>query len=262
MTDTTQIENIKSKVGKMLALASDQSASQGEIENAVAMATSMMAKYNLTREDVDNTKENPIENVKYGTRTAYGLSKKTFVWESQLAMFVAKFVATVKVYRDSKLHLNRKGIFVVTDEKGNSVYSRAFIFYGADDDCEIAVALFDELKKAIQMSAIIRFNSWAKGDGGAYCEGFVSGLKETHLKEVEKLKNTDTQTTALILQSEQTQLAIVQGAEQWLAKEQGVKLYKGQGSTGASGSGYARNEGKADGSSYGLNKPTATRKIG
>lgn len=262
MTDTTQIDNIKAKVGKMLSLASDSSASKGEIENALSMATQMMMKYNLTREDIDQSKENPIEKVQYGTRTAYSLSKKTFTWESNLVMFLCKFIGTVKVYRDSVMHLNRKHGMVVTDEKGNSVYSRAFIFYGADDDCEIAVQLFDELKYAIQMSAIIRFGSWAKGDGGAYCEGFVSGLRSTHIKEVAKLK-MDNQTNALILVSEQTQLAIVKEAEQWIAKEQGVKLYKRQASTGAaSGSGSARNEGRADGSNYGLNKPNATRKIG
>jgi hypothetical protein len=260
MTDKTQIDNIKAKVGKMLSLASDSGASQGEIENALSMATQMMMKYNLTRQDIDQSKENPIEKVQYGMRTAYSLSKKTFVWESSLAMFLTRFIGTVKVYRDSQMHLNRKRGMVVTDEKGNSVYSRAFIFYGSDDDCEIAVELFDELKYAIQMSAIIRFGSWAKGDGGAYCEGFVSGLRQTHIQEVKKLK-MDSQTYGLIIVSEQNQLAIVKQADQWLAKEKGVKLYKKQTSTGASGSSDARNEGREDGSNYGLNKPTATRKL-
>lgn len=260
MTDKTQIDNIKAKVGKMLSLAGDQSASQGEIKNALTMATSMMAKYNLTREDIDNSKENPIEEVQYGKRTAFSLSKKTFNWESQLVMFIARFVGTVKVYRDGGIHMNRKNGMVVTDEKGNPVMSKSFVFYGCDDDCEIAVELFDELKIAIQMAAIIRFGSWAKGDGGAYCEGFVSGLRETHTKEVLKLKS-DSQTNAMILVSETNQLAILKQAETWLAKEQGVKLSKGQGSSGASGSSTARNEGRADGSSYGLSKPSATRKI-
>lgn len=259
--DKTQIDNIKAKVGKMLLLAGDQSASQGEIDNALTMATSMMAKYNLTREDIDNSKENPIEAVQYGKRTAFSLCKKTFYWESQLVMFIARFIGTVDVYRSNEFVLNRKRGMAVIDEKGNPVMSKSFVFYGCDDDCEIAVELFDELKIAIQMAAIIRFGSWAKGDGGAYCEGFVSGLRETNTKEVLKLKE-DSTTYGLILKSESNQLAILKQAKKWLEKEQNVKLSKGQGSSGASGSNNSRNEGRADGSSYGLSKPSATRKIG
>ncbi len=65
----------------------------------------------------------------------------------------------------------------------------------------------------------------------------------------------------MILVSEINQLAILKQARIWFMKEQNVKLSKGGKAAGASGSNNARNEGRADGSSYGLSKPSATRKI-
>jgi hypothetical protein len=156
----------------------------------------------------------------------------------------------------------RKNGFAVFDSNGVRKHAKRVAYYGAEDDCEVAVQLYYELQEAIQTMAIIRFASWAKGDGGAYCEGFVSGLKEANIKSIQRLKDTDTQTNALMLVSEQTQLAIRKGANEYLSKELNIKLRKGAGSQGAKGSGEARNEGMRDGRNYDAQRPGRTGKIG
>jgi Protein of unknown function (DUF2786) len=252
---------IREKLAKMLTLASDGNASKGEIENALAMATQMMVKYNLTRDDIDLSQADPIKNVKYATNNAWTLSGKVYAWELALSQFICKFMGTTKHYLNHGRFTKRPNGIVEFDGDGNPMATRMVTFYGAEEDCEIAVSLYHELQKAIQLAAIVRYGKWAKGDGGVYCEGFVQGLNDANIREIAKLKNCDNQTNALILVSEKTQLAIVKGAEDWLIKSKGIKLRKGQGSSGASGSGNARAEGRNDGSKYGLEKRGATKKI-
>jgi len=253
---------IREKLAKMLTLAGDNTASQGEIDNALAMATQMMVKYNLTRDDIDMSQDDPIKNIKYSSNTAFTLSGKVYVWELSLAHFISDFMGTVNHYINSGRYNKRPNGLQEFDSNGNPVATRMITFYGAEDDCEIAVSLYHELQKAIQMAAVVRYGKWAKGDGGVYCEGFVQGLVDSNVNEIQKLKDCDAQTNALILVSEQTQLAIRSGATSWLAKSKGIKLRKTQGSSGASGSGNARREGRNDGSNYGVEKQGATCKIG
>jgi hypothetical protein len=253
---------IREKLAKMLTLASDGNASKGEIENALAMATQMMVKYNLTRDDIDMSQADPIKNVKYATNNAWTLSGKVYVWEHALAHFISAFMGTTKHYINHGRYVKRPNGIVEFDGNGEPVHTGMFTFYGAEEDCEIATSLYHELQRAIQLAAIVRYGKWAKGDGGVYCEGFVQGLNDANIKEIQKLKDCDNQTNALILVSEKTQLAIREGAESWLKESKGIKLSKSQGSSGASGSGNARAEGRNDGSKYGLEKRGATKKIG
>lgn len=252
---------IREKLAKMLTLASDGNASAGEIENALTMATQMMVKYNLTRDDIDMSQADPIKNVTYATNNAWTLSGKVYVWELSLAHFLCKFMGTVSHYISHGRYNKRPNGLQEFDSNGNPVATRMLTFYGAEEDCEIAVSLYHELQRAIQMAAVVRYGKWAKGDGGVYCEGFVQGLTDSNVKEIQKLKDCDGQTHALILTSEKTQLAIRNGAESWLKESKGIKLREGQGSSGASGSGNARSEGRNDGSKYGLGKGSATKKI-
>lgn len=253
---------IREKLAKMLALASDGNATQGEIDNALAMATQMMVKYNLTRDDIDMSQADPIKNVRYATNQAYTLSPKLYAWEGSLAMFICKFIGTVECYVQRGKFPKRINGFQQFDGDGNPLHTCLITFYGAEDDCEIAVSLYHELQKAIQMAAIVRYGVWTRGDGGVYCEGFVQGLKDANIREIQKLKDCDAQTNALILVSEKTQLAIREGAKDWLKKTTGAKLRAGQKTTGADGSYNARVEGRADGSRYTVEKGQATRKIG
>jgi len=252
---------IREKLAKMLALASDGNATQGEIENALAMATQMMVKYNLTRDDIDMTQADPIKNIKYSKNQAYTLSPKLYSWEGSLAVFISKFIGTVDCYVQKGKYPKRINGFQQFDSDGNPIHSCMITFYGVEDDCEIATSLYHELQKAIQMAALVRYGAWAKGDGGVYCEGFVQGLKDSNIREIQKLKNCDAQTNSLILLSEKTQLAIRNEAKNWLRQNTNVCLRAGQRTTGSSGSHSARAEGRADGSRYSVEKGQATRKI-
>lgn len=253
---------IREKLAKMLTLASDGNATKGEIDNALAMATQIMVKHNLTRDDIDMSQANPIKNIKYASNQAYTLSSKFYVWEGSLAIFICDFIGTIKAYTSRGRYAKRINGLQQFDVNGNPVHTSMVTFYGVEDDCEIAVSLYYELQKAIQMAAIVRYGAWAKGDGGVYCEGFVRGLMDANIREIQKLKDCDTQTNALILVSEKTQLAIRDGASDWLKQSANIKLRKAQGSSGASGSNAARANGHKDGSKYGVEKGESTRKIG
>ena len=261
-----EIDRIKEKLAKLLRLGEDTAASEGEIQNALNLATQLMAKHQLTRDDIDTSAPDPLAKLTYGRHVAFCKGARASTWECALAQFIVEFIGTVDHYLSKRTLLRKNGItadfFQAMNGEGEAGYAPAFFFYGPDEDARCAAAMFEELRDAVSTMAIIRWGGWARGEGMAYAYGFAEGLILANRKARLALKNSDETTTALILKSEQTSLAIVKRAKNWLATTQNVKLTKGSArSVNLSGKVGAYNEGKRDGANYSVTRPGSRARL-
>ena len=256
----SDIDRIKDKLAKLLRLGEDTAATDGEIQNALNLATQMMAKHQLTREDIDTSAPDPIARVTLGRHFAFAKSTKATTWESQLSSFVKHFIGSVSIYT-TVATVRRNGLVEMAGDDPRR--AAAFVFYGSDDDARCAAAMFEELRDAIATMAIIRWGGWARGDGNAYAFGFVTGLLEAHRDSKRALMNSDATTHALILKSDETSLAIIDKGRQWLATTHNVRLGKPKSSSRTitfrgSNARSAISEGRRDGANYDPTRPTAS----
>lgn len=263
----SDIDRIKEKLAKLLRLGEDSAASEGEIQNALNLATQLMAKHQLTREDIDTTAEDPFARVTMGRHFAFCKGTRASTWECMVAEFICEFIGSVSRYLTKNAPLRKNGIHQDImrgfEKQGESFVAPAFCFYGSDDDARCAADMFEELRDAISTMAIVRYGGWARGEGMVYAFGFASGLREANRNSRIAMKNSDPTTTALVLQSEKNALAIVKKAESWLATAHNVKLAKGSSrSVKLGGRQGAYAEGRKDGSNYSVNRPQSRRKIG
>ena len=247
----TNLDQIKATIKQCFAVAENDASCDSEIEQALRVANLYLARYNLERDDVFTSDDGEVnvDNVAYGRREVYTMNQNMAYWEADLACFVAKFVGTCQFYRSTGcLKTNHAGMVT-----GRAV---RFTFYGPTDDAQFCVELFEAIAQHAVSVAILKFGKrtgFMRGDGAAYCEGFVAGLRKQHVHEVEKLRQ-HSDSKALIEVSEQRTLAIRNGATQWLVESEGVKLSKGRG--GGSSCGHRKSNcfdtGKQDGASYSL----------
>lgn len=245
----TDLNKIKDKLAKLIRLSEDSAATDGEISNAINAAQQLMARHNLTREDIDYTdKADPCRNVEMSRFRAWFHGKNRTAWELSLCVFVVDFHGTIKYYSTN-----------ARDLSGES--RAALMFYGPADDAEGAAELFAELDTAIATMAIIRFGGFARKDGAVYAEGFVEGLREKLAAEKLAIRQANAETSALMVVSDSRALALRNKAETWLAVSCGIKLQQGSGLSGGSGSQNARAQGRADGRNYGVARKTPLKKL-
>ena len=245
----TDLNKIKDKLAKLIRLSEDSGATDGEISNAINAAQQLMARHNLSREDIDESnKSDPCQKVEMNRFRAFFHGKNRTAWECRLALFVVDFYGTIKYYSTS-----------AHDLRGES--RAVMMFYGPSDDSEGAAELFAELDSAIATMATIRFGGFARKDGAVYAEGFVEGLREKLVTEKLAIRQADAQTSALMVVSDTRALALRKKAESWLAVSCGIKLRQGSGLSGGSGSRDARSQGRADGRNYGVARKTPLKKL-
>lgn len=267
MTATQQnndLARIQERIRRCLAIADNDASADGEIEAALRVATSLMAKHNLDREDCIDAGGNVRSGrVEFGRFEVHSLAAKRIYWELALLNFIIRLIPSVSSYSESKPVLRRDARGIVETSGGKPVKCKKFYFYGPDDDAEFASQLFTELQLSIFGSAKLKFGSFARGDGATYAEGYISGLADAHIKEVARLTNGDSQTRALTVRSTAVAKALQQEGTSWLAKTHDVKLRKGSGLSGSNGAYSARNEGLRDGRNTSLpGRRQPVRRIG
>lgn len=263
----SDINRIKDKLAKLLRLGDDNAATQGEIDNALTLATQMMAKYQLTRDDIDLTAADPTATVALGRHFAFCKGINISTWEIAIFNFVCEFIGSVTAYKAGKMPVRKNGIadfFGAPAQEARQACALAF--YGGDDDARCAVELFEELSQAISTMAIIRWGGWARGDGASYAYGFASAIREANSKARRELRASDATTTALILRSEQNSLAIINHAKDWLATTHNVKLGKASSrkrtvNISCGNAAIAYGEGRADGANYNVSRPGGRQRI-
>lgn len=254
----SDITTIKQRLAKLIRLSEDESASAGEIDNALNMAAQLMAKHQLTRDDIDYSgTDGPdsLDRIRMGRHCCLAKGSRVTTWEIILSGFVSRLIGSVQHYLSREIKL-------LAGANGGAAYGSGFYYYGPQDDAEEAAELFRELQDTIAIMAIAKWGGYARSDGAAYAEGFVTALLEKLAAEIDKLKSGDEQTCALITRSESTALAITSRAREWLTETHGVRIKKKTVRGGTrTGSHAARRDGATDGSRYDVRRPGVKRKL-
>lgn len=264
--------DVKQQIRKILSIANDDSASEQEVENALAIAARLMDKHHLSEEDLEESPQDQERDARTAPKTkqsAHGNNVRMPMWEKQLARVVATIVGGVGYYCHSSALLTTQSGLAIRDHRGNQMKASTVVFYGITEDVETAVQLWNELRLAISALARLRYGSVARGDGAAYAEGFVSGLESKHKQQAADEKyqariteqQTGSRGVELICRRDALILKKHELAKEWLASPEGggVKLGKTT-SSGSNGDQNARGQGYSDGGKYNATA-TRTRKL-
>lgn len=155
-------EEAVDKIRKMMNLANDGSASEGEVENAVRFARRLMDQFNVT----DSECNRPVESTDIGDHEA--VTRITFdQWEKSLAM-VIKEVCDVGVYYAPGTNKN------------------ALHFVGTERDVAIGKELFTTLMITVKSMARLKQGPGWTVSHRSYCLGFVDSLVDKARDEKRK----------------------------------------------------------------------------
>lgn len=245
--------DILRKIKKALAIANDDQSSDGEIQAAMSAVQKMMDKYHLSEEDLANDEADDFKKVDQSDFTQFRswIGGKLYRWESDLAAFVSKFVGSpCCIDNEKKLARDENGLLKRDSWYNEPFHGKSVVFYGVAEDALIARDLYDELRRIISTTAYLRFGNVYVKEGGAYAEGFVTGLR-SQMNEQKRVARLEAKpgTTGLILIERRDALTKYkeERAKDWLKIKVGINLVKGSGSYGASGSESAFGQGIRDG---------------
>lgn len=242
-------EKVKSQIRKLLNLAADDAATEGEIKAAMHAADRLLEKHHLERADIEaeaGLAAPPEARDKMASVRAVGGSAKLRGWEQSLASAVAQLVGSVGYYYSSPT-------VMPTGTFGKLEKRQPFVFYGPEEDAELAKTLFEEWQHVIATLAVGKYGGCYNGDGGMYAVGFVEGLHSLVFDVVVQRKALSTPSTRALVRVGQGSLAEVLEqkrdlAKQWLKEERGVTLRRGASGAGVGrGSLSARDAGRSDG---------------
>lgn len=254
-----ELDKVKDRIRKLLNVAKDDAATQGEVENAVRFARSLLNKHHLDESDLIEEPADQYQEIERApkSRGYVYVGKRMHYWESRLAAWASKLCG-VGCYQDHGQHIIRTRAGIALRGKDDKVASGCRLcFYGIDEDVHIACELYDEMRETIIAMARLKWGGAFRGDGGAYAEGFVLGMMALIEEEDKQEKlHTAGDSTAMILVERRTDLIERKRdvAKEWLASECGIKLRKGRGRTGANGSSGAFDDGRSDGRKQTVNR--------
>ena len=223
MSDT---QKIKDRIRKLLNVTAENNATDGEIENAMHAAQMLLHANNLTKEDVLNEDECERRSFEFGVHSTTTKGARLTLWESSLMTFCAEFIGTVKWYYNTDIRRKKNGVAILKRNGDPREVIRLHV-YGPAEDAMLAVELYAELHHTIIAMTQLRYGSCLRGAGKNYAEGFAIGLK-LRLHNAEKQLTSDSQSTALVVQSREIAEKIKRDADQWLADSQGIHLAKGK----------------------------------
>lgn len=212
------IERAKDTVRKLMNLAKNDGALDGEIAAAMAHAKRIMDQHHLTEADIENVDET-LEDLKrkeFSEGIVTTSHTRQARWEYTLAHFVCRLIGGVQYWFYSGVGRDKIG------GKG------CFHFYGVEEDVKLAQELFNECRLVIATAATLRYKTFSGGAGRNYCEGFAYGLY-SQLEEANKQELLTKQAgTALMVLN--TRKEIVKRKEElgrnYLAEVKGIKKLK------------------------------------
>lgn len=249
---TASTDKIKDRIRKLLNLANDSAAFEGEIDNALRFARKLMLAHNVTEKDLQSPGDPHAEAAKseYAQADAFTHGSGLSLWEGRLMDAVCKLVGSCDNYRTHERREKRTALgTLVFDQDGNPVRTTRVVFFGPAEDARDAAELFHEWAHTIATMGRLKFGGCFRGDGRAYCEGFVKGILsvlETINQEERKEISYQSTGTALVLRHS---LDLMEAkrlhAGKWLRQNEGIKLRQGgqrQGNrndAGAFGAGFS-----------------------
>lgn len=229
-------EKIKDRVRKLLNLANDSGAFDGEIENAMRFARRLMLQHNITEEELGAPRD-PHEvaaETEYAQSDAFSFGSNISNWECFLMSAISKLVGTVGAYKTSETWTKKTTAgTIVFDAKGQPQEGKRVVFYGPAEDARDASDLFSEWSHVIATMARLKYGGCFRGDGRAYAEGFAQALllsvKNIQAEEVKEIAAESTGRALVLRNAFGLIEAKRERADQWLDKEQGIKLRKTSG---------------------------------
>lgn len=246
MTDADpKLDRVKDTIRKLLNLAANDAATEGEVNNAVRFARKLMLQHQLSEDDcteTETTEEERIARAVCQDFASHSQSTKATSWESCLSMFVCQFVGGVKVYKTTNAVRREHGII---KHVNGSAACAIWTFYGLAEDAAVAQRVFDDLAITIASMGRLKWGGAFRGPGREYCEGFVDGLF-SQLKQADAEQH-QSESRALTVRRDALIHAKAHRADQWLRTERGVKLRAGRGYGATSHHADAHNDGHADG---------------
>lgn len=187
--DTKKLESIKATIAKLITLANDKGATQGESETAMERATALMAKYQLDQAEVLSQKIKKGENLDVIQEEAECYYfESSYNWEYSLGWSIGHIF-------DCKTIQSRNGFAVVNDK-----YFPSFkmIFIGLPDDVALALYFFDYCQNEIGRETELFTQQKRKGNDFALgmSARIIERLTEMYKKVAEQTHET---CTALIV---------------------------------------------------------------
>lgn len=210
---TLNTEQIKKTVRDLLNLAENDAATEGEIANAIKFARRYMDVHHLSEEECRKAGER-VE--KFTNNTVYGEVGNLAQWEKNIGLFLLELIGSIGWWRTNRQKVTVNGIAVL-DKNDRPVEKVGLVFYGPEEDVNLAVSMFEDLHATIATMARLKWGGTQRGEGRSYAEGFSKGLM-LKLQEAEKADKTDVQTTALIVRSKEVALATKKRADSWLVE--------------------------------------------
>lgn len=229
--NTTDKARMVDKVRKLLNIAGDDGAAQGEIEAAMLQVQRLMEKHHISEEDLAKEPDvmyRDIENAPMNEVFCV-VGKKMAMWEKQLGGFVSELVGCGAYMSLSKSNVVRKFGIVQCDDNGQVKIGQAMVFYGIAEDTALAEIIYNELRMLIYTMARSLYGNPYGGAGASYGEGFINGLFSKRKKAIEEEKVraiTDQSSTGLILIERRNDLVQRKTdlAKKWIEKKFGKKL--------------------------------------
>lgn len=260
------LEEAKNKIRKLMNLAADDAATEGEINNALEFARRLALRHNIDESELDPSKtcHEVAADAEYDQMKSYSHFVRLTRWESYLSQAIAELVGTIGAYVAGQEYAKTPHGTVEFDKKGQPKKRTAVAFYGPVADVQDALELYDEWRTTIIAMARMRYSTAVRHEGRSYAEGFSSEL----FRKVKKLAKQNPQQ---LQDSECTALAVSNGlslmkakkkeAKEWLSREKGVKLRSRGGGPGGEFHGEAFSQGRRDGAAANFSRDV-TRKIG
>lgn len=258
------LDRIKERISKLLALGKDDAAAAQEAENAMAFARQLMLEHNVSEADLTpHERAARIERMDFAQSGVGTTGRNLSAWEMWLANTIQRVVGTVNHYVSGHEQRRDANGILQWFEDGNPMMQTTIMYYGPEDDVRDATQLFAEWSVTIAAMARMRFGGALKGAGRSYCEGFTRALSQKVSKAIEKedLMIEEGKSTALVLTGQRSMMVAKQDqGKKWLKDVAGISLQsRGSGAGGGEHHSGAYDQGKKDGSAANLSRDRQRR---
>lgn len=231
------LEQIKARVKKLMAVANDGIATDGEINNAMNLAMKLIDQHQIDVAELKE-KEHQPDNIEYGRVSMNYTTTRAVTWESNLAQAICKLFGSVSMYTDPNKQIFRINGVAQTDNNGEPIYTPMIQFFGPILEINEAKELYVDWLVSIGTMGVTRWGGCYRGPGAQYCDGFTRAIynKVAQLNQSRQLISAkappqlSNNTTAITLTKRYE--IIKEGAVDWLGKTHNVHLKKRQGSSG------------------------------
>ena len=168
----SDIETIKARIRKLMAVAGDGVATDGEIDNAMRLAAKLLDQHHLASDDIDEQAD--ADDLTMGRSFATSQAKRFSTWESSLSQAVTNLFGCVKCYISHDVAPVRVNGIAQQTSGGNVKLGWKIAFYGPASEAADAASLFEEWARSIATMGVARWGGCFRGDGAMYCMGFAT----------------------------------------------------------------------------------------